>query len=76
MRFILFILVTLVLAPFNSMGQTDNTELTWPREMELGKYLITLYQPQLENFEGNKLDGRMAVSIKTDDNLFFWSGLD
>lgn len=38
--------------------------LSWPREIESDDVNITLYQPQLESFEGNVLEGRMAVSLK------------
>ena len=52
-------------------GAEDNTELVWPREIEVNEYLITLYQPQLETLEQNILDGRMALSIKKGEEIIF-----
>ena len=49
----------------NSYSQgSDNSYYSWPMEIE-GKdgFVITLYQPQLETFIGNVLEGRMAVTI-------------
>lgn len=42
-----------------------NAQSEWPKEIPFkngGK--ITIYQPQPESFEGNKLTGRSAVSVK------------
>ena len=57
----------LLLISFNARSQI-NTDLNWPREIEKNNYLITLYQPQLENLEGNDLSGRMALSVKNRSN--------
>ena len=40
----------------------DGTE--WPRDFELKKYTITMYQPQLEQLNGNVLECRAAFSMK------------
>lgn len=71
MRSLLISLFAILMIPSATYSQDGFSDLQWPREIELGKYIITLYQPQLENFEGNKLDGRMAVSIKADEELYF-----
>ena len=42
----------------------DAGQLEWPRAITAGDYTITLYQPQLETFNGNMLSGRMALSVK------------
>jgi hypothetical protein len=46
----------------------------WPMDLTSPKgAFITIYQPQLESFEGNKLKGRAAFSVKeksTDEPLF------
>jgi hypothetical protein len=52
-------------------SQIKYEDLTWPREIFAEGYTITLYQPQLESFEGNKLDSRMAVSISNKKDLIF-----
>lgn len=43
---------------------STNAQSTWPKEIPFkngGK--VTIYQPQPESFEGNKLTGRSAVSV-------------
>lgn len=47
--------------------EAEGVELNWPREIETQKYLLTIYQPQLESFKANVLQGRMAISIKPVD---------
>jgi len=45
----------------DAVAQED--DLGWPREVTHAGYLIVLYQPQLETFDGDKLTGRAAVSV-------------
>ena len=66
-KILVFLFVLLVNSSF-----AQDEQLVWPREIESGKYVITLYQPQLETLSGNNLDGRMAISIKKgNDDLIF-----
>jgi len=37
----------------------------WPRVVEQGNLTVTIYQPQLDRFEDDLLEGRAAVSVKT-----------
>ena len=53
----------------------EEPEFYWPREIEHEKGTITLYQPQLESFEANRLEGRMAVSVNPDDQELFFGAL-
>jgi hypothetical protein len=55
--------VTLVLLSCPNPARSDD----WPREIELPEATITMYQPQLESFEGDSLTGRAAVSVKVPD---------
>ncbi|MEE8191489.1 MAG: hypothetical protein V3T74_02010, partial [Gemmatimonadales bacterium] len=41
----------------------NDTTLAWPREFTQDGYLVVIYQPQLETFEGDHLTGRAAVSV-------------
>ena len=41
------------------------SELTWPREIVTPEATITIYQPQLEEFDGNKLTSRFAASVQS-----------
>ncbi|WP_297097598.1 hypothetical protein [uncultured Draconibacterium sp.] len=65
-------LICLFLATLTAFAANSEEKLVWPREIEASGNVITLYQPQLESLNGNMLDGRMAVSIKTksDDMIF------
>ncbi len=73
MRHILLILF--LLAGTISFAQEKEPELTWPREIKEKDYTITLYQSQLESFEGNILKGRMALSIKNKEEDIIFGAL-
>lgn len=45
-------------------AQKAEPGLSWPKEIDTNKGAVTIYQPQLESYKNNILDGRMAVSIK------------
>ena len=36
----------------------------WPRELALGNDKVTVYQPQPEKRQGNRLDFRMVVALR------------
>jgi hypothetical protein len=36
----------------------------WPKEIEEGEYTVTLYQPQVDVFTEDLIEGRAAVSVK------------
>ena len=57
-------------------GSNDSiVELSWPREIDTDDLVITLYQPQLESFKGNILEGRMAVSVKPNEGDMLFAAL-
>jgi hypothetical protein len=63
--------ISLVLI-FISSSYSDTPELTWPREIDTKQGVVTLYQPQLDSFREDTLEGRMAISIKPpDDDMIF-----
>lgn len=41
------------------------TDYGWPRQQTSGYSLLTLYQPQLERWRGDRLEARAAVSAQT-----------
>ncbi|KPK59975.1 MAG: hypothetical protein AMS21_09680, partial [Gemmatimonas sp. SG8_38_2] len=47
--------------------QDQEGGLSWPREFTHEGYLVVIYQPQLEAFEGDRLTGRTAVSVVPPD---------
>ncbi len=53
-------------------AQEEETQKFWPKEVETEGFVTTLYQPELESFKGNILEGRMALSINpTDGDIVF-----
>ncbi len=68
----LSILTILLLASTTLFSQEKESKLEWPREIHSGDYIITLYQSQLETLDKNILEGRMALSIKKqEDDIIF-----
>jgi hypothetical protein len=43
---------------------SDPEELVWPREVDTQKGLVTFYQPQIDSYVANILEGRCAMSFK------------
>jgi hypothetical protein len=41
------------------------TDVGWPREAKVDDDTVTVYQPQLERWQGNQLDARSAVAVAT-----------
>jgi hypothetical protein len=41
--------------------------IEWPREIDTKRGKVTIYQPQLDTFEGNSFTGRAAVSVTPKD---------
>lgn len=59
-----FTLTILILLANTGLRAQEDMEFSWPIEIESESgYVTTLYQPQLESFEANILEGRMAVTI-------------
>ena len=68
---ICFVLISSVLAQDKGEASTSadvSASKKWPREMKVSNAEITVYQPQLETFDNNKLTCRAAVSIKRDNS--------
>lgn len=42
-----------------------NAFTQWPRRITSGSATLTVYQPQLDQWQGNRLTGRAAVSVQT-----------
>src|SRR5579885_1561738 len=41
---------------------------TWPRKLTTDDYTVTVYQPQVEKWDGNRLQARAAVAVQTNDS--------
>ena len=60
----LLIFLSLIIISTQTIKANDGLKLQWPKEITKNKTTITLYQPQLESFKNNILEGRMALSVK------------
>ncbi len=69
MKNIALIIALLLLTAATSFSQekAPNTN-EWPRKIEAEKGTVVIYQPQVENFSGNKLEARAAVSVTTKES--------
>ncbi len=45
-------------------GSQDALLTQWPRQITSGTATLTVYQPQLDRWQGNRLTGRSAVSVQ------------
>lgn len=52
-----------ILAAFVGSAAKAVEEGNWPRDIEVPEGIVTIYQPQLESFKGDKLTARAAVSV-------------
>lgn len=60
-----FFFLFLIFISFQTNAQDSFfTELTWPREIKTDKGLVTYYQPQIDSYVANILEGRCALSYK------------
>lgn len=60
--FLFFVLHTNLFANAIDLDQEG-----WPRDMTFKKGVITIYQPQIESFEENRIEARAALAIKQKD---------
>ncbi len=74
-----FLSVIIMLTALSSvclLAEESSSEFSWPIEIESENgFVTTLYQPQLESFEANILEGRMAVTIKPPDQEMIFGAL-
>lgn len=52
-------------APGPGEQPQQSTDAPWPRRVEADGYSIEIYQPEIERWEGDRLDARAAVSLET-----------
>ncbi len=60
-----FVLAMASMVTFLALAQSESSG--WPRTIETQGYVITIYQPQTDRFEGDLLEGRAAVSLRRAD---------
>lgn len=60
-KLILFLLVACAAAP--ALAQAARTDQGWPRKIVRGANSFALYQPQIEQWQGNRLEARAAIAI-------------
>ena len=70
-----FIGVLVLFAPLLAASQEEGEELTWPREIQADRARIILYQPQVESFKGDILEGRMALAVQPEGKDLIFGAL-
>ena len=65
----LLLVLSVLLFNQTSYSFTDETELSWPREVEAENAKILMYQPQVEAFTGDILSSRAAISVTMKDSV-------
>ena len=63
-RWLAIIAIAFMVLPPGAQAAADFSEdVQWPREIITPKATVVLYQPQVERFEADRLDVRMAASV-------------
>jgi hypothetical protein len=76
MALLSLLLTVFMLGCFSADDPETDLKLSWPLEIESKESIITtLYQPQLESFQNNDLEGRMAVTIKVPEEEMIFGAL-
>ncbi len=60
----LFVFFWIFIAFQSNAQDSFLTELSWPREIKTDKGLVTYYQPQIDSYSANIIEGRCALSFK------------
>ncbi len=60
----IFIIMLTIQIPVFSSAESVKDEPAWPRKLDTGPAVISVYQPQINALEGDMLDARAAVSVK------------
>jgi len=55
-------------APYESSRPPQNVDQAWPREAARGNEKISMYQPQLESWEGDEIHAYAALSVQNKDS--------
>ena len=75
-QFLVFIIALITLPSVSLLADDPEVKFSWPMEIESEDgFVTTLYQPQLESFEDNILEGRMAVTIKPPEKELIFGAL-
>ena len=54
-------------APAQDAAADTVTQLSWPRDFDQGDQRVEIYQPQIEDWSGDRLSGRAAIAIGAKD---------
>ena len=71
----LLLSIIVVLIAFPSAFAQEESEYHWPKEIVKNKTTVTLYQPQYDSFKNNILEGRMALSVKPENEELMFGAL-
>jgi hypothetical protein len=66
-RFLLSsVMIAVLLTPIAKGQDATPAEDGWPRSITSAGYQIEVYQPQVDKWQGGKLEGRAAVMVQQD----------
>src|SRR5210317_386270 len=60
----LTVLLLVTSLAFSPVGFAEDTEITWPRDLDVTSGIVTMYQPQVDTLQGDILSFRAALSFK------------
>jgi hypothetical protein len=63
-RIVTLLLLAIGVLSFGSALAQEDEGSDWPREISAGEAIITMYQPQVDSWEDDKVESRAAVSVK------------
>jgi hypothetical protein len=61
---------TVAPAPAGEPAATPSSQLTWPRSVKEGAATLTMYEPKIEKWSGDKISCQAAVSIEASEPVY------
>ncbi|MEJ2722159.1 MAG: hypothetical protein P8181_13620, partial [bacterium] len=58
------VVLTFCLGGVGAAQDTTHEDIDWPMEFGTERYVVVMYEPQLESFASDRIESRAAVSIK------------
>ena len=60
----LTVLLLVTSLAFSPVRFAQDTEISWPRDLDVTSGIVTMYQPQVDTLQGDILSFRAALSFK------------
>lgn len=75
MKYLFSTIIFIALTSSSIIKDIDFDEMGWPREIKFKKGIVTIYQPQIESFDKNKIEARAAIAIKPNDKSIVFGAM-